>query len=644
MFNPRRTNPNSNPLRSLMLVGSCIAVCGFMAGCSGNAPANFGVSTTSPAGKIKITGQVYGGQQPIVDAVVQLYTVGTSGVGSASTPLIGATLTSSDGTGTMDSNANAGNANNTLPAGSFTITGDYSCTGSTPGTLVYLAAIGGQPTTNTTNSNVTMMAALGDCNTLVANANTTFINMNEITTVAAAYAFAPFATDYAHIGATGSEPTGLLNAFNNAAILANTTSGQAGGASLAPGVTVPTLEINTLANIIAHCVNTAGASSGPCTDLFAATGATDTFGGALGIAKNPSATAVTALYQYSDNMPGSPFQPASYTRPSDYTVAVTMSANGGLSTPYGVAIDGSGNAWVTNESGTTVTALSPAGAVIATPTATGLAGPQGIAIDKTTANVWVANTAGNSVIRFGVSGSTISSTNVYTGSGISAPAAVAVDSAGNAFIANFNGNSVTELSNTGANQNGSPFFGTGTSSANSNVVTPSGIAIGPAGSAYVTSANGYVVKLSNTGAYTTTLTDSALQGPASLAVAGSSVVATGFTTGASVGGALGEYSTAGAAAANSPVSAQTTPAGVATDYTSFFVANSVTSGGLTKYAYNSATPVSPTGGYGSLNTPIGVAVDASGSVWTTNSGSNNLSVFIGLAAATATPIAINVGP
>lgn len=65
-----------------------------------------------------------------------------------------------------------------------------------------------------------MAAALGSCATLLANANTTFITMDEVTTVATAYALAPFASSLTSIGASGSNPIGLVNAFANAALLA----------------------------------------------------------------------------------------------------------------------------------------------------------------------------------------------------------------------------------------------------------------------------------------------------------------------------------------------------------------------------------------------------------------------------------------
>ena len=40
----------------------------------------------------------------------------------------------------------------------------------------------------------------------------------------------------------------------------------------------------------------------------------------------------------------------------------------------------------------------------------------------------------------------------------------------------------------------------------------------------------------------------------------------------------------------------------------------------------------------------GIAIDASGNIWTANTGDNSVSVFVGLAAPVVTPLAANVGP
>jgi hypothetical protein len=252
--------------------------------------------TSGTAAATHITGVVHGGQNPVVGASIQLYTVGIGGLMSTSTGLIASPPVSGAG-------------------GGFSITGLYNgCNGATPGTQVYLVATGGNPGSGT-NPNLSLAAALGSCATLYANAATTTLNVNEVTTVAAAYALAPFALDYQHIGATGSNPGGLVNAFSNAAVLASTTGGYAGGDNLAAGLTVPTVEINTLANILASCINSQGGTAGDgtsCGTIFAATGATDTFDAAIAMAQAPGNSSITALYNLSSA--SAPFQPSLWHR------------------------------------------------------------------------------------------------------------------------------------------------------------------------------------------------------------------------------------------------------------------------------------------------------------------------------------------
>jgi hypothetical protein len=640
MNNSRRFTPHTATLLSRMRVAAAVSLVAglglttLLTGCGMSvSSATAGSATTTPpastASTVKATGRVYGGQQPISGATIQLYAVGTTGLKSASIALIASPpISKSDGT--------------------FDITGDYSCANATD---VYLVATGGDSGSGT-NSVISQVAALGSCATLLANAATTYINVNELTTVAAAYALAPFATDYAHIGAAGVSPAGMTVAFANAALLVNTDSGNAGGANLSTGVTVPTAELNTLGNIIASCVNTSGSSSSPCSSLFSATSASDTFAAALAIAKSAGKPAITNLYTLANAQ--APFQPslALASAPHDFTVGVTMAGSAGtLSTPYGLAIDAAGNAWVTNESGTTVAAFSPTGS-FATLTAAGLVGPQAVAIDKND-HVWVANTAGNSVVEFtpgvgyvpGVSTATMSGN--FTAGGITAPTALAVDASNNVWIANFNGNSVSALTSSGAPMPNSPFTG-----ASNNITVPTGIAIGGRGNVYVTSGRGTVVNgspvnssvvnLSSSGAFVSTLSQGALQGPAGIAIdpATNNAIVTGSTTGSSIAGAVSEFTGGSGSTAAIPVtSGLSSPAGVASDGTSIWVANSAPGGGLAQLAYGATAPMSPSTGFGSLNTPVGVAVDPSGSVWTTNSGDNTLTKFIGMATPVVTPIA-----
>lgn len=616
---PTHTRPG---LRSVAFLAAAGGLAALLSGCAGNIPANFGTSTPVSS-YVHITGSVYGGQTPISGATVQLYTVGTTGTASASTALISQTPTLGQ--------------NETTSTGGFNLSGLYSCP--TPSSEVYLASTGGNAGANSVNSDIALVAALGDCNTLVANAATLTIQVNEASTIAAAYALAPFATSLTRVGATGVEPSGLINAFANANLLANTSTGNAGGASLAIGVTVPTAELNTLADILAACVNSNGGSSGDgsaCGTLFAATGVTtNTFDAALQIVKNAGYSRITGLYSLVTAQ--SPFQPTLVSQPADFTVALTYAGSSSLATPWGIAIDASGNAWVTNESGTSIAEFTSSGTA-ATYTANGLVGAKGIAIDNS-GNVWVANTAGNSVIEF--PSASINTPASFTVGGIAGPSALAVDHSNNIWIANQNGNSVTELSNAGAALNSSPLTASG------NITVPTGIAIAPSGgSVYVTSGSsaGNVAVLSNVGIYQSSLTDGTLVGPVSLAFAGTNLGVTGFTTGVSVTGALSDFSGTTPAPLSPATIGVGNPAGIASDGTLFFVANNATSGSLDIFAPGASVPLSSVSGYGSFNAPIGVAVDASGSVWTTNSGSNIVSRFIGLAQPATTPLAANIAP
>ena len=616
MHNLRRSNGKPQALHSLCVAVGAIGLSVLVAGCAGG-PLNQSGGTNTGGSSQHFNGQVYGGQQPVSGATIQLYTVGTSGLKSASTPMLTAAVTT-------DAN------------GKFSISGDYSCTNATQ---VYITASGGNPGAGT-NSALTMAAALGSCSALLSGNGSIVITINELTTVAAAYALSPFAADLTHIGATGSNPIGMVNAFANAALLSNTTNGAAGGAGLATGVTVPTTELNTLGNIIASCVNTNGASSSTCGTLFSATSASDTFGAALAIAKNPGASAITALVSLS--AANAAFQPAMATTPNDFSVAVSMAGNSSLATPWGIAIDASGDAWVTNESGFTVTEFSPTGSVVATLSPAGLVGAQDVALDRA-GNVWVANTAGNSVIKFAVSSGLVTGSSSFVAGGIDAPIAIALDSASNAWVANLNGNSVTGLSSVGTAISGSPFTGGG------NLSVPTGIAVDASGNIYVTSgvdANPVVKLAAMTGGYSSSLNDGALEGPMAVAVdPAGNVLASGYTTGAAVAGALSEFAPSGTPSRVSPITTSPiTPGGLTSDGVSVWLANKSASGSLAQFVYGAASSSGPANGYGSLNAPVGVAVDNSGSVWTANSGSNTVSKFIGIAVPITTPLAANVGP
>src|ERR1700678_3172132 len=136
-----------------------------------------------PQSGIKLTGSVHGGQQPVVGAHVYLFAANTTGYGGPGIAASGAnaslSLLNATTTGLADS---IGAYVTTDAHGSFTITGDYSCT---PNAQVYLYALGGNPGAGV-NSAAGLLAALGNCPSSGSFlASIPLIQVNEVTTIAA---------------------------------------------------------------------------------------------------------------------------------------------------------------------------------------------------------------------------------------------------------------------------------------------------------------------------------------------------------------------------------------------------------------------------------------------------------------------------
>src|SRR5580698_5492236 len=184
-----------------------------LSGCS----ANFGSSAdTSTATSFSIKGIVHGGQQPLFGSHVHLLAAGTSGYASAATDVLTLRSLPTD---------SFGHYVTTDAGGNFSLAGAVNCT-ATAGNdqLLYLYPTEGDPQpggegtdpTPVPNPAASLLAVVGACSTI---GNIPFVYMNEVTTVAAAYALSGFATDGAHIGApsavAGHAPagTGLTNAL-----------------------------------------------------------------------------------------------------------------------------------------------------------------------------------------------------------------------------------------------------------------------------------------------------------------------------------------------------------------------------------------------------------------------------------------------
>ena len=408
------------PVSAALVAAIALAV----TGCASNFNS---VANTGPVALGDIQGRTFGGQQPVSGATIQLYQVGTTGYGTGATALITGTPVTSDANG------------------AFTITGKY--TACTSGSQIYITASGGNPGSGTNNS-LALIAGLGLCDNLTTS---TYININEVTTVATVWALAPFMKGIT-VGAPATNQAGLAQAMADVAVLTNVATGTTPGAGLPAGATSPTSEINTLADILASCVNSTGAGDGAaCDRLFAnATSRTgvvpaDTVTAAINMATQPSKN-VAPLFGLASST--APFQPT-LSALNDFTVGVTYSV-GGFSGPSAMAIDSSNNVWITNATGNSVTELSHAGLPL-------------------------SGTAG------------------FTAGAINAPSAIAIDAAGNAWIANAGTSTVTELTPAGTNATGSPFSGGGLS-------TPSSIAIDSSSSVWLTNrGTGTVTALSSRG-------------------------------------------------------------------------------------------------------------------------------------------------
>jgi hypothetical protein len=344
-----------------------------------------------------LRGSVYGGQQPVSGATVQLYAAGISGYGTGATPLL---------TNPAVSGSN----------GSFSITGDYTCPSST--SQLYIIATGGNPglTPAVDNPSLVLMAAVGSCSlyggVLTLNPNLS-IQVNEVSTVAAVYALAGFMDPVTNqVGATSTNLTGITNAFNAVPNLVDISAGQALTTTPAGNGTVPQAEINSLADSIAPCINSTGTDSN-CAALFAAATPSgsaapgNTLQAIFNIATHP-VSQVAAIYMLAN--PAAPFQPSLSAAPSSWVLPIVYTAYG--SSQSGEAIDAAGDTWIANQftSSTnltsSITELSPTGAILSGSagfTGGGLNSPGAMAIDPAGA-VWLVNGPLNRVSKFSGSG------------------------------------------------------------------------------------------------------------------------------------------------------------------------------------------------------------------------------------------------
>ena len=597
-----------------------------MTACGGGMPGSQGIPAV-------LQGSVHGGQPAVQGATIQLYAASTSGYGAPATPLL---------TKTVKTNG----------FGSFTITGDYSCPSGDA--QVYIVATGGNPglAMGTDNSALAMMAAIGRCDSLTTS---TWIDINEVSTVAAVWALAPFMAvgEGGSLGTSSTNTQGLANAFLTATNLLVDTSkgkGTSPGPSVPAGATVPSDEIYTLADILSGCINSDSPASSGCSSLFSdsafgGTTPSNTIDAALLIAQHPDNNAA-ALFGLVPTTP--PFGQLG-SAPNDWTVAITYT-DGGLNNPTGVAVDGSGNVWVANSSASTAVEYSPLGVLLS---GTGynpssqVNFPWGIAVDSS-GNAWLANTGASNTVGITSTGGLVAGT-PYTGGGLNGPYAIAIDGSGNVWLSNADGGpdndgSVSEFSSGGIALSPDPngFFGGGLQDG---LPLYYSIAVDHSGNAWTSDySGGAVTKLLSDGTAdaSSPFTGGGLSGgfPLGIAIGASGTVWTANGNASlsqldSNGGAISGGTGYTGGGLNSPY-------GIAIDGLGNAWAANGGGNSISKFS-SAGSRISPdTIGYGSsagMNLAFGIAIDGSGNIWVTSYSGNTLTEFVGFAAPTVTPLA-----
>jgi len=478
------------------------------------------------------------------------------------------------------------------------------------------------------------------------------------------WALAPFMTAYDHVGTSATNAVGLANAFSTAAVLANVASGTVPGYAAPAGSVVPTAEINTLANIMASCINTAGGVAGDgsaCGKLYGYTTVgssvpANTVGAMLNEAKNPALNGLPYALVQNPTSPfyllvsgTGPYQPALSAAPTDWTIAVSY-PTGGSGVPFNdlftqtIAIDSNGDAFIVDTKA--LHELSPAGLNIGNNLTMG---GSSVGLDAT-GDIWVGGYTGTPSPGYFLEAASIVSE--PTRSSIGSPGVGANDVTSFSFDPNGSMWYACDYCSAmygpkGAVGAASDFHGTfavvdqsgnawhGDSAGILSVVNSNGVPIG--GSPYKNLSSGGVGLTSSSLAIAAAIDSNGFAW-----ISGGNCLLKATTTGSFtfVGGPTGSL-----------LSGIYAPFGIAVDgANNVWAANpqnafysSIPYGGITEVA-NNGTAIAPRLGFVSstMSAPSSLAIDGSGNVWIANSGAGTVTVFVGAASPVVTPLAVGV--
>jgi len=626
-----------------IVLGSCVLLISGCSGVPGTSPTQTSGSSVPGAA---LHGMVHGGQQPIVGAHVYLYAANTTGYGNAAVSLLqSASGTVEDGSGNYYYPTQSG--------GVFSITNDFTCPSA--GSQVYLYAVGGDPGLGDgANSAIGLMAALGTCGSL---SSAPYVVINEISTVATAYAIAGFATDSTDVSSSSSPlatATDVPNAFATVTNLESLGRGVALPTTPNGNGVVPQATIDTLADILGACVNSAGPTSTPCATLFANakngnSQPMETATAAINIAHNPGANVATLFGLIGTTWA---FQPALESPPNDFTIAITYTG-GGLDgkgvAPTGLAIDAAGNVWVPNYGASSVSEFNSNGVPKSgSPySAAGLDNPTSVAIDHY-ANAWIANFNGADISEFNAQGQRISGPPGFTGGGLNEPYGIAIDTVGNAWVANNGGNSLSEFE---SNASGGLALSGSSGYGDEVLAGPAGLAADVSGDVWTANylagkasiAEAVPSSLAGQPPTVTLYSGGGLNSPFGVAIDGSGNV---WATNRGGSGSVSEFTSTGTAiSGNNGYSGGglDNPYGIAIDGAgNVWAANNGGDSDSISEISSGGTAISGPTGYVNVGmfSPYGIAVDGSGNVWVASDDSvGPLTEFVGVAAPVVTPLA-----
>jgi hypothetical protein len=591
---------------------------------------------------------------------------------------------------------------------------------------------------------IVLLATLGNCptsgNLNFGSQSTSPINyiyLNEISTVATAYTFQPFTSsannDAVHIGSSGTTQgfLGIENAANTAAQLysiqgsvmstvpdgeghiANYQTQLNGVPNQGNGV-VPQATIDTLGNILAACVdstsnitNSDGALSAQCSTLFAnatdnglttGTQPTDTATAAINIARYPGGnnssttggTPISVASLYGIPTGAVPFTPRLNNAPPNFLIAINypMTAVSGYSTATNpllgraesIAIDSTGQVWITAQTNNNVVRWSPQGVQNFSHSDGYIYGY--VSIDNSD-NAWTGNANSTSSVEEFVNGTSGTITESTYGSGYNKAYTVVANMAGDAFFVASTAATPTnyqmfEYGPGGTTIAGSPFtispsvissgnvahgsvdssgdlwLTTETSyqiarvtAAGTKVFTPIVTAQQPEFPAIDASGNAWIAiqadspsaiyKVAPNGSYTVLGT-----GNTNTTFHGNTATATGATLTATFGAAVDGNGNVWLA---NRAGSYGTPSGLTGTNTIIEIngSNNQAISPTSNYILEAQYPATATSYTNLLDDSLNVALDPSGNVWVTNYLGNSVVEVVGAAAPVVTPLSVAAG-